>query len=323
MITAVQYACPHCHASLYERQLDVLCAGCGRTYPRLQSAYADFAGPESTFDDWWTQDSETTRHWLATRAPKEAAFQAGVARHFVLPLLSDLGNEPGQASLLSAACGVAADVDALNDAGFATWGIDCGSRVHCWSARHARQRLARASLLQLPFPDGSFDVVLAIDALEHIGVLGDTTHVAPDFAAQRQEAMRSLLRVTRPGGWLVLTGVNRRFPLDPFHTQDARWPSFIRVHSPWERFSLCYGDYARLSLATGVVDWIRPLPLRGFFSWTTLGRYSLLRPVLRMTNWLLGGLPPATYASWLSFFTAVLVHRRAETYPNRSLHGIA
>jgi SAM-dependent methyltransferase len=275
----------------------------------MDTAYADFAPPELTFDDWWMATPEAMRMWMATEAPKEEEFQLGVARRFVLPLLAKLGYAPGQAALLSAACGLGADVDFFNDAGYAAWGIDCGNRIHRWPERQYRDRLARGDLFQMPFPDGSFDFVMCLNVLEHIGVVGDTTQVTPDYEEQRREALRSLLRVTKPGGYVLLSGVNRRFPLDFFHTQEVR---YVRIHSPFEGFSLSYGDQERLSLATSLADWTRPLPLRGFFSYLNLRRYRLLRPLLPALDWLLGGLPAEVYGSWLSFFTIVLVHRRAD-----------
>lgn len=54
-----------------------------------------------------------------------------------------------------------------------------------------------ASALELPFPDGAFDRVVAAEVLEHIG---------PD-----EQALRELTRVLRPGGTIAVT-VPRWFP---------------------------------------------------------------------------------------------------------------
>jgi SAM-dependent methyltransferase len=312
------YACPACQGHLEPAGRALLCAGCGRHYPLLDTAYADFAEGVS-FDDWWVQSAELQQRWLAEEAPREAAFQESLARNYTLPLLRRLGFEPGRAAVLSAACGLAADVEALNRAGYATWGIDCGSRVLCWAERACRERLARADLFRLPFADGSFDFVQCLNVLEHIGTVGDTTRVTPDYEQQRVAAMRSLLRVVRPGGYLLLSGVSRHFPLDFFHLQEVR---LVRLHSPWEPFSLSCGDYRRLAHATGYAEWTRPLPLRGFFSWTNLGRRRLLRPLLPLADWALGCLPAGVYGSAFSFFTIVLVRRAAPAArPARNASG--
>ena len=306
---ALPYVCPKCFAHLAERAGVFACPECAASYPVLADGYPDFAGSESTFDDWWMESPEKMHRWLTEEAPKEEEFQAGVARRYVLPLLGKLGYPPGNASVLSAACGLGADVDALNDAGYSTWGIDCGNRAKRWSQRHSLQRLARADALHLPFADGFFDFVMGIDLLEHVGVVGDTTMVAPDYESQRLKALESLLRVTKPGGYLLLSSLNRRFPIDFGHVQNG---GIVRFHSPWERFLLSYGDVKRLCRATGQVDWTRPLPLRGFFSWTNLRHKRTVRPLLPFVDWTLGSLPAWVYGSWLSLFWIVLVYRCAD-----------
>jgi SAM-dependent methyltransferase len=274
----------------------------------MDSAYADFAGPEITFDDWWTQSPEKMRKWLDEEAPREEEFEVGLTRRFLAPMLQRLGYLPGQASLLSAGCGLASDVDFLNDSGYSTWGIDCGNRVLRWSERRYRAQLARADLLLLPFPDEAFDFVLSLNTLEHIGVVGDSTTVTSDYQEQRTSALHALLRVLKPGGHLLLSGLSRTIPFDFGHVQQSR---FVRVHSPWERFLLNYSDVRQLCLATGCVDWTQPLPLRGFFSWTRLRHYRLAWLVLPFVDWLFGSLPNAVYGSWVSPLWVALVHKRA------------
>lgn len=58
------------------------------------------------------------------------------------------------------------------------------------NTRHV-PRLAGASLLKLPFPDGAFDGVICAEVLEHI----------PDYRG----ALRELTRVLRPGGRLAIS----------------------------------------------------------------------------------------------------------------------
>lgn len=53
------------------------------------------------------------------------------------------------------------------------------------------EAVVRGSCTQLPFPEGSFDIVTALDVLEHV----------PDDRAATEE----MIRVLKPGGLLVLT----------------------------------------------------------------------------------------------------------------------
>jgi cyclopropane fatty-acyl-phospholipid synthase-like methyltransferase len=60
---------------------------------------------------------------------------------------------------------------------------------------------AIADAMELPYPDGSFDAVWAVESLSHM----------PDRVA----ALREMLRVLRPGGRLVLTDITERVELKP------------------------------------------------------------------------------------------------------------
>lgn len=66
-----------------------------------------------------------------------------------------------------------------------------------------------ADLRQLPFRDAWFDTVVSISTLEHVGMdvsqWGADASVASDPRSELAVALRELLRVTRPGGRLLVT----------------------------------------------------------------------------------------------------------------------
>lgn len=70
-------------------------------------------------------------------------------------------------------------------------------------------RLSVARIEDLPFPDASFDIVLATGVLEYVDV---------------RQALDELARVTRPDGLVVLTMLN---PLSPYRAFEwfAYWPA--------------------------------------------------------------------------------------------------
>jgi hypothetical protein len=70
-----------------------------------------------------------------------------------------------------------------------------------------------ADITRMPFPDGSFDAVMAIDVLEHV--------------AEEAAAMREVRRVLRPGGWALL-----RVPIDATRAVTHENPA---VRTPEER----------------------------------------------------------------------------------------
>ncbi|MCC7154066.1 MAG: class I SAM-dependent methyltransferase [Bryobacterales bacterium] len=305
MINRVSFVCPACLGQVEQTATETECLYCGSRFRRNASGCTDFA-PEASFDDHWTRNPEVRKAWLAIEAPREEEYELGLAKRYVLPLLEKLGYRPGSTTVLSAGCGMASEVDLLNGGGYEGWGIDIGNRVDCWERRTSLNRLARADIRKMPFPDECFDFVLSLNTIEHIGVVGDTDQVTPDYAEERRRAMHSLLRVTKPGGHVLLSGLTRNIPFDFGHVQDH---GFVRIHSPWEPFLLNFSDIRKLCAETGKVEWAKPLPLRGFFSWTRL-RHSPARPLLPVVDWLFGELPHFVYGWWACPFWIALVRKR-------------
>ena len=97
---------------------------------------------------------------------------------------------PSEARVLDAGCGSGRTLQELRD-----YGEVAGIELSELAAAHARGRelgeVRVGRVESLPWADGSFDLVTCLDVLEHI---------ADDGAA-----LREIRRVTKPGGWLLLT----------------------------------------------------------------------------------------------------------------------
>jgi ubiquinone/menaquinone biosynthesis C-methylase UbiE len=76
------------------------------------------------------------------------------------------------------------------DAGCRVVGIDVSAEMMRKAREKGVSRLARASLLELPFRDQSFDAVLVVHVLHHI--------------ADWRQALTEAMRVLRPGGALIM-----------------------------------------------------------------------------------------------------------------------
>jgi SAM-dependent methyltransferase len=124
-------------------------------------------------------EAEETQWWYAG--------QRAIAGALLSPALS--GPAAGR-RLLDAGCGTGFNLLALGRLGRAT-GVDLSAEAIAF-CRARGVRATRASVLALPFAEGTFDAVTSFDVLYHAWVTDDGA------------AVRELARVLRPGGLLLV-----------------------------------------------------------------------------------------------------------------------
>jgi SAM-dependent methyltransferase len=131
-------------------------------------------------------------HLLRATAKAEARhFWFRGFRAFVTPLLTHAtAHRPGM-RLLDCGCGTGANLSLLDGFGRA-YGFDLSATGLRIAREAGRTRLARASVVAAPFPDGSFDVVTSFDVL-----------YALDHHDERA-ALDEMFRLLRPGGFAVV-----------------------------------------------------------------------------------------------------------------------
>jgi SAM-dependent methyltransferase len=273
MTAEAPLACPACRAPALAAAAGgaLGCTACGTVYP-AENGFPVLLGPgEARFAD------ATDRCTLEA----EEVANRFTATNYYLPLLAR--SFPGRRDLrlLSAGCGIGADVDAFRAAGIEAWGVDCGGRTAEWPRRRHRAALHLGSVLNLPYRDASFDAVVTGCLLPHIGVEGDTTRLAPGHAEARARAAAELLRVLRPGG-LVVTGCpNRRCPADLFHKGQMRG-GLVRWHAQDEPFLLSLADFRALFAGARVTA----LPPAGYWGFHGKRRDPRMRfPVAVLRAW--------------------------------------
>ena len=115
-------------------------------------------------------------------------FQARL--QIVSTLIRRFGTSSAPLRIADIGCGMGASLDQLAKLGTVI-GADFSPTALAFARSRTREPLVAAALPSLPFADGFFDVVCALDVIEHID---------DDFAA-----VRELCRICRPGGLLVLT----------------------------------------------------------------------------------------------------------------------
>jgi len=102
---------------------------------------------------------------------------------------------------LSVGCGIAAELQLLKKRGFITVGLDPERRFLLeGKARNNANGLIQAIGESLPLRDGSFDLILLFEVLEHV--------IKPDVV------LDEIRRVLKPRGILFLTVPNRLYPFE-------------------------------------------------------------------------------------------------------------
>jgi SAM-dependent methyltransferase len=89
--------------------------------------------------------------------------------------------------ILDAGCGTGGNLQWLRRFG-QVWGIDLSSEAMRFCRERDLDTVSRASVLDLPFPHGAFDLVTSFDVIYHLDVADDVA------------ALREVRRVLRPGG---------------------------------------------------------------------------------------------------------------------------
>jgi SAM-dependent methyltransferase len=103
---------------------------------------------------------------------------------------------------LDVGCGTGALAARLAGAGYETVGVDPSEgMLEVLRQRSPRVRAVRASAESLPFPDGSFDVVLTVAVLHHIA--------DPDRV---RRTLAEMVRVAKPSGRVLVWDHNPRNP---------------------------------------------------------------------------------------------------------------
>ncbi len=131
---------------------------------------------------WKTADRARLRDHIAS-------FDAGGD-----PITRFLG-ERGAVRVCDAGCGCGVYARKLISHGFRVCGFDVSAEAAALARETAREAdgFLAADILDTPYPDGAFDAVVARSVIDHMPL------------ADGARAVRELLRITRAGGWVLLT----------------------------------------------------------------------------------------------------------------------
>jgi len=223
------------------------------------------------------QNQEKERDWLNAIVADEAFANIRKVKEYQLPLLSRLSSKPlTELRLISIGCGFGFDVDQLVNSGIDAYGIEPFSRIRMWNLRQHKGRLIIGDGRDLPFRNESFDIVLCLEVMEHVGYEGEErTKTSSDIIAERKKFAKELTRILAPSGLILVTTPNRHFPVDIGHGSNFLG---VRVHSPFNDFTLSLKDIKSLFLQDCGCSNVATLPYENFITWDLYTKnYPLIR----------------------------------------------
>jgi len=301
--------CPSCHNPLESGGVGIRCRGCGREYARGEDGFISFLVSEDHDPQHAQQESYIDR---------QKTYPIRVYRDFLRPLLSA---EPVQAAL-EVGCGLGTETEQARKDGYDAYGIDLPNMGAFWQkAGRAPSHFFKCSAVRLPFRDGVFDFVWSLGVVEHIGTTSDTATLAPDYAEARRAYADELVRVTRPGGRIVVSCPNKSFPIDIQHGptcgtrfKKLRWHIYNRtklnLHKTWGRYHLLsYGEAGRLFRGNPAVAGMEALPLRHYFGFNKF-RSGYLTTVRALVTGYVEHLPRVLLPTFLNPYMLVMIRTR-------------
>jgi SAM-dependent methyltransferase len=298
--------CPVCHGSLNSLGESATCTSCSKLFPRHPDGFLDLRPSDWRYHDWLSSSEEALSSWFSSAALTEAAGAEFVVESYLIPLVQSLGLDKNS-FILSVGCGGAWDVKKFHKMGYIAWGIDNGGRIVAWKNHVNVEFLALGDALCLPYKDNIYDFVFAEGVIEHIGYEGDVKQQKTDVNGPRQLFANQLLRVTKPGGFIMIGCPNRLFPIDFFHGKTFnRFP--YRFHSPYESFLLSFMDIKKMF--TTETDWVRPLTLKNYFNLPRVIKDSptLTIPII-LADKLFGILPGVFWKSVFNPYIVILIKK--------------
>jgi SAM-dependent methyltransferase len=303
--------CPSCHGPLGSLEAGLKCEACKLTFAVDRHGFVEFRAGEAG-DDVYGQDT-TGDEYVAT----QEVFGQRVFDEYLRPVFDRAPFE----RVLDAGCGMGMGITTLLGEGYEAYGIDLPNHAKYWArAGKDPRHFFCCDASRLPFQDEFFDIVYSLGVIEHIGtVLGFFT-LYDDYWDIRQRYADELLRVTKPGGRLIIACPNKHFPIDIQHgpRDDLTPDTFgvrirariydrtgVNIHPTWGRnHLLSYPDARRLFCRGGGAGRLEALPLRGYFGFSKFDRPSL-RPLLAVAQFWIDNLPGFLRETWLNPYMLV------------------
>jgi SAM-dependent methyltransferase len=204
--------------------------------------------------------------WEFYRSEKELTKSRRRAEQWLVPTIQRLIKPSPTTNVLCVGCGNAVDVLVLREHGYISYGMDADSNCHSGVKGLA---FVNCDACHLPAASGKFDVTVSLEVIEHVGTPPGCWKPTAESRKVREKFVAELVRVTKPGGTIILATPNRLFPFD----EHGPGKSQIRWHGPFRDATLSFPEvkalFERHSCRIGVIDY---------------GEYFALEKIEHLTN---------------------------------------
>lgn len=140
-------------------------------------------------------------HFDLIASQYENSLPAHINRHYLLKRIRFIKGVLPKGFLVDVGCGTGTMTEALADGGFQVFGVDYSFEMLRIAVSKNKRFYAQATAGVLPFPDEEFDMAVTIATLHHFA----------DHALITR-AIDEMLRITRPGGYVLIWDHNPRNP---------------------------------------------------------------------------------------------------------------
>ena len=245
-------------------------------------------------------------------------FPVRVYREFLKPLFASAPTR----RVLDVGCGLGTEVKEAQKDGYEAYGVDLPNMIPFWEkAGNDPIRFFACNATRLPLCDHYFDFTWSFGVIEHIGTTSDTGALLPDYLQARCDYADELVRVTKPGGRIIVSCPNKSFPVDTQHGPNSEshfkelraliaQKTKLHFHRTWgKNHLLSYSEIKRLFCRNESVESVVPLSLKGYFGFGVF-QAGYLRTIKKLVRYYIEHMPILLRPTFLNPYMLVMILKR-------------